>query len=397
MDDSTVVEARALSTLASDRSLLRWACITWGAAGLGLGLAFAAGDWALRAVALVLAASAAVSGVMMVSAVRRRLRELEHFANELAEGKLTARLPTAEADEFSALGECFNRAARKLATMLTELGRATAELRSVSGEAAANAAAGEQGVSAQRDITVSSAATLEQLITSLSQTRDGAAEAAEAAGASATEAGRGTDMVGGVASAMEALALDVRGAASAAATLTERSREIDGIVATIADIAGRTNLLALNAAIEAARAGESGRGFAVVADEVRQLAERTTEATRSISGLIGAVHGDVVMLGGAVRSADDKARASAAAADEASAALDSIRAAAEGALLYMTDIAAASREQSVAGERIGGDIERVARLADENARGLAESSEMATYLKHLVGRLEEHLQHYRYE
>jgi hypothetical protein len=58
MDDSTVVEARALSTLASDRSLLRWACITWGAAGLGLGLAFAAGDWALRAVALVLAASA---------------------------------------------------------------------------------------------------------------------------------------------------------------------------------------------------------------------------------------------------------------------------------------------------------------------------------------------------
>src|SRR5690606_1194115 len=218
--------------------------------------AFAADDWALRSVALGLALSAAASGVMVANAVRRRLAELAHFANELAEGKLTARLPTAAADEFSALGECFNRAARRIATMLTELGRATAELRSVSGEAASNAAAGEHGVSAQRDITVSSAATLEQLITSLSQTRDGAAEAAESAGTSTAEAVRGTEMVGGVASAMQALAVDVRGAASAAATLTELSREIDGIVATIADIAGRTNLLALNAAIEAARAGE---------------------------------------------------------------------------------------------------------------------------------------------
>ncbi len=68
--------------------------------------------------------------------------------------------------------------------------------------------------------------------------------------------------------------------------IQQTSQQVVGIIQTIEDIASQTNLLSLNASIEAARAGEAGRGFAVVADEIGKLALESSKAANTTKELI---------------------------------------------------------------------------------------------------------------
>jgi len=80
----------------------------------------------------------------------------------------------------------------------------------------------------------------------------------------------------------------VENAISAMGRIRDASDKISQIIDVIDGIAFQTNLLALNAGVEAARAGDAGKGFAVVAQEVRELAQRSAQAAKEISTLIGA-------------------------------------------------------------------------------------------------------------
>ncbi|QTP58660.1 HAMP domain-containing protein [Billgrantia antri] len=213
-----------------------------------------------------------------VNVIRPLRRIIEHF-QRIARGDLSAPV---EARGRNEIGQLY----AELATMQRSLIETVGFLRSASDNVhlgSREMAWHNQALAAQtRQQAVAleqTAASLEQLTSTVASNADNARQVGESAEAAAQRAREGEEVITRFIATMD----DIHG----------HSKEITSIVGVIESIAFQTNLLALNASVEAARAGEQGRGFAVVASEVRALASRSAEAARDIQQRIQASRASV--------------------------------------------------------------------------------------------------------
>lgn len=100
---------------------------------------------------------------------------------------------------------------------------------------------------------------------------------------------RGRLIVGQVGKGVEEIMASTEATMERVNELSTQSKQIEGILGIINDVADETSLLALNAAILAAQAGERGAAFGVVADQIRSLAHRTRESIEHIEAIIRSV------------------------------------------------------------------------------------------------------------
>ena len=193
------------------------------------------------------------------------------------------------------------------------------------------------------------ASSMEELTSTVRNNADNAQQANKLAATARETAERGGDVVGNAVKAM--------------GDINTASNKIAEIIGVIDEIAFQTNLLALNASVEAARAGEQGRGFAVVATEVRNLAGRSATAAKEIKDLI--------------QDSVEKVKVGADLVNESGETLGEIVVGVKKVGDIISEIAAASLQQSAGIDQVNQAVTSMDELTQQNA-ALAEETSAAS-------------------
>ena len=245
------------------------------------------------------------------------------------------------------------------------------------------------------DAASSTAAAIEELAVSVDHISQSSRQTESSAMHATQLADHGGQLAHRASEEIQRVAGQIDQASGRIAGLVERSHEIGGIARVIKEIADQTNLLALNAAIEAARAGEQGRGFAVVADEVRKLAERTAQATDQITTMIQAIHEDTTSVVKGMEAVGPQVAVGVDIARQAGESLRQINAATSVALSNVSEVSAATAEQSQASNSVARNVEQISSMLEESVQSVNAANVNVRVLEKLAADLRQSVERFR--
>jgi twitching motility protein PilJ len=242
---------------------------------------------------------------------------------------------------------------------------------------------------AQADEITKTTAQIQAMSNSMHEMSGDARRSAEVAQSSVEVAKRGAQAVRDTIRGMDDMREQIQETSKRIKRLGESSQQIGDIVSLIDDIAEQTNILSLNASIQAAMAGDAGRGFAVVADEVQRLAERSAEATKQISSLVGNIQADtnqaVTSMEHATQGVVDGTRL----ADSAGQALGEIESVSEELSTLISGMADTAEKQSEQATSVSTRMTSIRDVTNQTSQGAQNTAQSIGQLSELARELQE--------
>jgi len=323
-----------------------------------------------------------------LDAIYEPINEAIAALENVAAGDFTVKITKEYSGDHEKIKSSINNVTASLGKTITEVARAVTSAANAAGEINSSTEEMAAGANEQSSQASEVASAVEQMTRTIFETTKNTTTAAEASKNAGRVAKEGGKVVKETIEGMIRISDVVKKSSETVQELGKSSNEIGEIVQVINDIADQTNLLALNAAIEAARAGEQGRGFAVVADEVRKLAERTSKATQEIAGMIKHIQKDTEGAVKSMQQGTKEVENGRMLAEKAGDSLKEIITGADRVTDIVTQVAAASEEQSKASEQITQNIELITNVTQQSATGVRQIARAAEELNQLTSNLQ---------
>lgn len=333
--------------------------------------------------------------VLIYRSTTRPLATFMTFVSAIGQGDLSQRTENTGKDEIGRLGSTLNEMVGNLAEVAGQtkaaaenLGGATAELQASAQQQAASTS--EQSAAVQQ-IT----STLEEILQSGSQITNRAKEVAQSAEAASSASKSGLQAVTETGHAIKAIREQAERVAGTVVALTEKTQSVGEIIASVNEIAERSNLLALNAAIEASSAGESGNSFTVVAEEIKNLADQAKDATGQVQGLLREIQQGINSAVMQTEEAVKRAETGATQSGETERVITELARSVQQSVDTFEQIIAATNQQQIGVEQVSGSVKNIREASEQLAAGVGDLEQSAGNLNAMSSQLRQSVERYR--
>jgi methyl-accepting chemotaxis protein len=222
----------------------------------------------------------------------------------IGEGNLTMHAEVTN-DDLGVLADAFNYMVMELSKLVLRVKQVVKEVEEATGQTAQQMVHLVEDTTQQIRQTETATHQVGQMALMSQQLETLAQELGRSAQETSQAAQQGRTLLQRTSAGIEQIHQAVHGSATSVMKLSQRSEEINELVAVISTIAHQTNRLALDASIQAAMAGEHGKGFTAVATDIRRFAEQTKEHVHKITSIVRQVREEIASATHAMRSTEE--------------------------------------------------------------------------------------------